>query len=87
LHPDFDVSPYHLNKLFTLLDTNGDGELTVEQVREAFKAMNAFPDLTHDQLSQVYSIASMGLGQRLAGLNRLEPVRAPFSRAIHRLFR
>jgi hypothetical protein len=86
LHPDFDVSPYHLNKLFTLLDTNGDGELTVEQVREAFKAMNAFPDLTHDQLSQVYHIHG-SRPKAWSGLNRLEPVRAPFSRAIHRLFR
>lgn len=41
-----------ITKIFPLLDP-GDGELAVEQVHEAFKAMNAFPHLTHDQLSQV----------------------------------
>eukprot|EP00123_Amoebidium_parasiticum_P006816 comp17679_c0_seq1/m.17498 comp17679_c0_seq1/g.17498 ORF comp17679_c0_seq1/g.17498 comp17679_c0_seq1/m.17498 type:complete len:596 (-) comp17679_c0_seq1:211-1998(-) len=50
LHPDFDTSTSHLYKLFAVLDTNGDGELTYQQMREGFEAMNAFPDYTLEEL-------------------------------------
>jgi Ca2+-binding EF-hand superfamily protein len=33
LHPDFDISPKHLEQLFNVLDTNGDGELTYAQLK------------------------------------------------------
>lgn len=35
LHPDFDISPKHLEQLFNVLDANGDGELTYEQLKGA----------------------------------------------------
>jgi len=53
LHPDFDISISHLYKLFTVLDTNGDGELTYQQLKEGFESMDAFPNLSDEELDKV----------------------------------
>ncbi|KNC74031.1 hypothetical protein SARC_13411, partial [Sphaeroforma arctica JP610] len=53
LHPDFDVSVKHLEQLFNVLDTNGDGELTYAQMKLGFESMNAFPDLETEQLDKL----------------------------------